>query len=436
MFSEHYIDYFELPEMNAVQYLEIDDFKDYEYNNNIAYEFAVRNDKVLQSLEKFEKQFQEYEKEHQDLSHLVDYINMDDFRFLQESGFDLFAMTYWLFKKRVSLDYQLVHLKNDELCELCNNVNIKKENHARYDNVKPLLILFNPAFESGKILEGLSCKYIKLKGQNITEVRKASNGRILYLDEKDPVWNPTGWSSEIHPDDVEDDILPSIRYSFKRPLMRSLHHNATFNLPVNLEMDADSFIDYMINLKNKYDQRNNFDADKRITLQEQREKYIKKSSYTVYEKKSIAGASIMAYDMLRKNKHRVFTTTDLFGDTYIHPEKTKKLVGIGADKVKKLLYVWDSLKAAETYNKNLYDSYESYKKNHENYKKSNQNLKAKERKQDEKFYKSKFKDEGKVLKELYKMIKGKEPTSSNHLIRQYKSLLDKLIGNLEYKFFI
>ncbi len=195
MFSEHYIDYFELPEMNAVQYLEIDDFKDYEYNNNIAYEFAVRNDKVLQSLEKFEKQFQEYEKEHQDLSHLVDYINMDDFRFLQESGFDLFAMTYWLFKKRVSLDYQLVHLKNDELCELCNNVNIKKENHARYDNVKPLLILFNPAFESGKILEGLSCKYIKLKGQNITEVRKASNGRILYLDEKDPVWNPTGWSS-------------------------------------------------------------------------------------------------------------------------------------------------------------------------------------------------------------------------------------------------
>ncbi len=218
--------------------------------------------------------------------------------------------------------------------------------------------------------------------------------------------------------------------------MRSLHHNATFNLPVNLEMDADSFIDYMINLKNKYDQRNNFDADKRITLQEQREKYIKKSSYTVYEKKSIAGASIMAYDMLRKNKHRVFTTTDLFGDTYIHPEKTKKLVGIGADKVKKLLYVWDSLKAAETYNKNLYDSYESYKKNHENYKKSNQNLKAKERKQDEKFYKSKFKDEGKVLKELYKMIKGKEPTSSNHLIRQYKSLLDKLIGNLEYKFFI
>ncbi len=91
MFSEHYIDYFELPEMDAVQYLEIDDFKDYEYKNNIAYEFAVRNDKVLQSLEKFEKQFQEYEKEHQDLSHLVDHINMDHFNFLQKAGFDLFA---------------------------------------------------------------------------------------------------------------------------------------------------------------------------------------------------------------------------------------------------------------------------------------------------------------------------------------------------------
>jgi len=100
MFSENYIDYFELPKMDDVKYLEINDFEAYEYKNNIAYEFAIRNDKVLQSLEEFEQEFQKYEKEHQDLSYLVDYINMDNFRFLQKMGFDLFAMTYWLFKKR------------------------------------------------------------------------------------------------------------------------------------------------------------------------------------------------------------------------------------------------------------------------------------------------------------------------------------------------
>ena len=436
MFSEHYIDYFELPEMNNVQYLEIDDFEDYEYKNNIAYEFAVRNGKVLQSLEKFEKQFQEYEKEYEDLSHLVDHIKMDHFHFLQKAGFDLFAMTYWLFKKRAKQDYQLAHLNNDDLCKLCNNVNIKKENHARYNNVKPLLILFNPAFESGKILEGLSCKYIKLKGQNITEVRKSRNGRILYLNEKDSEWNTTGWSSEVYPDDIEDDILPSIRYSFKRAYLRSLHHNATFNLPVNLEMDKKLFIDYMTKIKTKYDRRKDIDADNRKTLEDQRKKYIEKSSNTDYEKKHIANATIMMYKELEKHKHRVFTTTDLFGDTYIHPEEPKYLGSLKPKKVKELLYIWDSLKAAETYNKNIADSYESYKNNHEDYLETNLHHASKERKQDEIFYKSKIKNEGKVLKELYKMIEGKEPTSDNHLTRQHKKLLDKLIGNLEYKFLI
>lgn len=438
MFSDQYIDYFELPEMDNPKYLEIDEFGKYpyEYKNNIAYEFARRNDEVLQSLEKFETQFQEYEKEYQDLSHLVDHINMDCFRFLQEAGFDLFAMTYWLFKKRANQDHELSRLKNDELCELCNNVNNKKENHALYENVKPLLILFNPAFESGKILEGLSCKYIKLKGQNITEVRKARNGRIIYLDEKDPVCNPTGWSSEIHPDDIEDDNLPSIRYSFKRPFMRSLHYNATFNVPVNLEMDEDSFIDYMINLKDEYDRRKNIDADNRKKLEDQRKKYIAKSSNTAYEKKHIANATIMMHKELEKHKHRVFTATDLFGDTYIHPEKPDYLGSLKPERVKELLYVWDSLKAAKIQNKKLYDSYESYKKNTESYSEFNLHLTSKERKKDENFYKSKIITEGDVLNKVYRMIEGKEPTSKNHKIDKHKKLLDKLIGNLEYKFLI
>jgi hypothetical protein len=437
MFSEYYIDYFELPEMNADKYLEIDDFKDYEYKNNIAYEFAIRNDKVQQSLERFEKKFLEYEKEHQDLSHLVDYINMDDFRFLQESGFDLFAMTYWLFKKRASQDDQLAHLKNDELCIRCNNVSIYKESHARYKNIKPLLILFNPAFESGKILEGLSCKYIKLKGENITEVRKASNGRIIYLDEKDPVWNTTGWSSEIHPDDIENDILPSIRCSFKRPFMRSLHYNATFNVQVNLEMDINSIIDYMKKLKNEYNDRANLiDANRRTTLKSQREKYIEKSSNTEYEKKHIAQATIMMHGELRKNKQRVFTTTDLFGDTYIHPEKPKYLGGLKVMRVRELLYVWDALKAVEAHNKKLEDSYESYKKNIADYMVINLPHTSKERKEDKEFYESKIIHEGVILDQIYKMMKGEEPNSKNHLIRQHKTLLDNLIGNLEYKFLI
>ena len=438
MFDEYYIDYFELPKMDAVQYIEINDFKDnyYEYKNNIAYEFAVRNDQVVESLKKFEKEFQEYEKKHQDLSYLVEYINMNNFRFLQKSGFDLFAMTYWLFKKRASQDDQLIHLKNNALCKRCKEVLNKKENHTLYKNIKPLLILFDPAFESGKILEGLSCKYIKLKDGNITEVRKARNGRIIYLNKKDPVWYPNGWSLEIHPDDIEDDILPSIRYSFRRPLLRSLHHHATFNVPVNLEMDTDSLIDYMRKLKILYNERKNIDIDKRNKLEAQRKKYIAKSSNTNYEKKHIAKANIRMEMDLLKHKQKVFTVTDLFGATYIHPEKPQKLNGMGADKVKRLLYIWDSLKAAETYNKNLYNSYESYKKNHESYKQSNLHLTAKERKKDEEFYKSQLKDEGEVLKILYKIIKGKEPTSSNHLIRQYKNLLDKLIVNLEYKFFI
>jgi len=268
------------------------------------------------------------------------------------------------------------------------------------------------------------------------EVRKYKNGKILYFAGKDPHWNPTGWSSEIYPDDIEDDIVPSLRYSFKRPFMRALHYNATFNLPVNLEMDEKFFIDYMTKIKVEYDRRKEYDTNNRKELEDQRKKYIVKSSKTDYEKKHIANATIMMHNELKKHKHRVFTTTDLFGDTYIHPEKPKYLGGLKAEKVKHLLYVWDSLKVVDAYNENLNDSYESYKNNHEDYREINLHFTSKERKKDEEFYKSKLKNENKVLRELYKIIKGKEPTTDNHLIKKYAGLTDQLIANLEYKFLI
>lgn len=430
MFSDHYIDYFELPEIYDPKYLEIDDFKDYEYNNNIAYEFAIRNNKVLQALEKFEKQFQKYEKEHQDLSQLVDYINMDHFRFLQEAGFDLFAMTYWLFKKRANQVHELSNLTNDELCERCSDVLNKKENHVLYEKVKPLLILFNPAFESGKILEGLSCKYVKIKGQNITEIRKNHDGRISYLGTVDPFWNPTGWSSDVYREAVEDDILPSIRYSFKRPLMRIIHYNALFNLPVNLEMDKTQFIDYMTKIKDEYDERKKFDLDERKRLEDERQDYIRQSSNTAYEKRAIANTTIKMYEELNKHKHRVFTTTDLFGGTYIHPEKIKYLEKLTPNNVKKLLYIWDSLKSAETYNTKLNKAYQSYKDN-------NQNRTISEKKEDDNFYKSQIISERFVLDKLYQLlIEDVDPVPKNHTIYQRQRRLKKLIDNLEYKFLI
>lgn len=425
-----FFDTFKLPKINDPKYQEIAGFEEYEYKNNIAYEFAIRNEQVLQSLQEFEKDFTNYEKKgHKDLGGLVDYIDMQKYRFLQEAGFDLFVMTHWLFRKRASRDDGLAHKKNDELCELCRNTVKYGEKHALYSNLKPLVILFSPAFESGQILEGLSCKYIKLKNQKIHEVRQAKNGRIIYLDEKDPVWNPTGRSNQIHPDDIEDDIVPSIIYSFKRPRMRSRSYHATFNLPINLEMDKDALKEYVMLLKKEYDERANRDTAMRTTLKVQREKYIEKSSCTNKEKKHIAQATVMMYDELRKEKCRARTAHDIFGDTYIHPEKPKFLGSLRPERVIEILYTWDSIVAAAEYNHRLKTQYESYQKNYVG-------SSAKERKDDQAFYKSTIKTKRMILDEIYKKQEKRAHKSAKHKYVQHEILADKLIRDMQYKFLI
>ena len=55
------------PEINDIAYSEIDSFKNYEYANCVAYEFAIRNKKVISELERFETKFNDYENKIIDL---------------------------------------------------------------------------------------------------------------------------------------------------------------------------------------------------------------------------------------------------------------------------------------------------------------------------------------------------------------------------------
>lgn len=483
MFRDNFNERFILPEFNSAKYNEIDEFKDYEYTNNVGYEFAIRNKKVLKKLHLFEKCILEYEKKYSDLSNLIDEIDMNNFSFLEESGFDLAAMIYWLFRKRASQIDELSKLKSDELCEHCKLVSIRKEEHQLYGIMQPVLRLYIPEFRSGKILEGLSCSYAKIKNDpKIRKINKALNGRLLYLDDMDN-FNDTEWSSEIHPEEIENEILPSVRYSFKRPLLRLKHKHSLFNVQVDLNMDSEHFIDYMKNLKSEYDQRKTLDqafnekdfekAYNEESLKQRKERIKKtiqmrqdelKTLQLEYEKtdssqknrlnalkelidklqkelnkpisqwrrddknKYRALAKLQFYKWNKKNKKNVKTFPELFGEEYIRPSKPNSIDGTGPERIKELLYVHDCLQEAQIFNEKVDQMYNEYCE-------FNQEITSSEKKENLKFIQEVKTSEKYVLNLIYIALENQEPVINHKYFKRRRAQME-LIDDFGYKYFL
>jgi guanylate kinase len=92
---------YDLPSRDDIKYIEIENFKDYEFSSCLAYELAIRNEKVKEELECFSNH---YKNEHtsyiQQLleqgSHLNSDIEKDyDFTILNEYGFNEDSIAYY-----------------------------------------------------------------------------------------------------------------------------------------------------------------------------------------------------------------------------------------------------------------------------------------------------------------------------------------------------
>ena len=430
MFEIYNITHIEYPELTNNKYSEIEDFNDFEFNNCVAYELSIRNKDIINELHRFENIFRDYEKEHTDLLGLKDIVTPYTFQYLFNDGFNLYAMTYWLFMKRARKLSFFSNLVNDELCQMYNKIMSKGNTHAYYKKIESLKMLFNPSFESNKILEGLSTSSVNIRNMGLHKISKNVHGNLIYKDEIDE-WNHTGWSNEIKIQDIDDFLLPSIILSYKRPILKIIDRHEHFSLPIDMRMDKKNIVNYIEALKEEYDRRATIDEKNYEKFSRTKEKYTK-SGITHSQKGKVAFATISSLEQLHQTKHRVFGIRDLFNDSHNDVGKPTKLEGFGSKKVKHLLYVYDCIDDAEKYNKKLMQA-------------KNNDLKLL-LELSEKISIEEYHDEYKIkipelLTELHREIETKSNKSkvaipAKNKIHAYRTLLTKLIDKKEYKFLI
>ena len=420
------IAHIEYPEFSDNTYSEIDDFNIIEFDNCVAYELAIRNDDIIDELERFEALFLHYEKSHTSMLKLTNLVTPYSFETLFDDGFDLYAMTYWLFMKRARKLSFFSELENDDLCRKYKKILAKGESHAHYKKLEPLKMLFSPSFESGKILEGLSTSSVNIRHIGLRKVAKSLNGSLIYEDEIDE-WNPTGWSSEIKMHDIDDYLLPSIILSFKRPRLKVIDRHEYFSLPINMRMEKNHLKKYIENIKDEYDRRANDDKKNRELFFKSREKYTSRG-INYKNRASVALSTIEGLRSLHNRKQRVFGIRDLFNDTHYDVPKPKNIEGFSREKVKQLLYAYDCLSFAEKYNKDLKNAKEDDLKN----------FKQKEDKNSIVTYCSENKvDISILLDELYReLVKNTAKVPKKHKIHKLRSLANNLIRKKGYKFLI
>ncbi len=416
------------PDLQEVTYKEIDDFQDYEFNNCIAYEFAIRNTKIISELERFEQEFINLEKKKPDFSkdELIMRIDYYDFYILYNAGFDIDAMLYWLFMKRAKKLHFFSNLKNDELSKYYIEINTD-QNHEYHNKIQSLQKLFNPIYISGNIAEGLSASCVKIKKSKFHKVTKDKKGRLIYYDTIDPQWNPTGWSNEIKIQDIEGSLLPSIIMTFKRPILKIIDRHEHFSVPLNMGMSKKDLLAYISLLKDEYNKRANIDTDNNQKFLDSKSKYLNKIVKFI-SKKIISPSTILGLNHLYQHKNRVFTISDLFRDTYYRDSKPHKLGKLSAKKAKELLYIYDYVSSAKKFNENLKATKENALKLAET---------SMEKEEINTYYRNEVINITELQDGLYrKLVKKTKKLSQNHKINQYYALAIQLIDKQKYKYLI
>lgn len=414
---------FKLPDRNAPQYIEIEEFRDNELSNNVANELASRNEDVQNELEKFitynaqlEDAIIQYRSSGSSEQFQFESFNYKNFF---EYGFDEFAIRYLWFRTEAKNYEDTKDYGHNELYKFCKSY-IDSFGYEFDDSPYVTLLkkyIMVEDYLNHDFFQRISSKYIEKDG----EVYNVNPFDGTYYDEdSDNPYNLTESSKDnyifkkglyIYKDDIfkreplplwhksYDEIMPTVSLNYSRPFMKNPYMNKHIYTQLNFNLEEEeilSNVKRMIKINNSQDDNS--------------------------------------------LKQKILNASDLFFEEYKSYEKPKKLK---KNELKvyyaDMLYAYDTMKLFEEY---LIELNKKYKKGLEEIKSEKNRLETDgQMREDQRLELEQWQAEKKKKKiihdKIYTVLFDKEfAPEGSHQVNTLLGLVKELIEDKKYRFLI
>ena len=190
-----------LPQRNDLSYKEIEEFKDYELTNCIAYEMAIRNEIIIEIIDTYLDTKDE----------LIFGEDEEAYKLLNDYGFDGLSLSCYKISNFPSfnINYNSGMISADYSEEILLDKN-KNNNIYLVDN-----ILINASYEDDQ------------------------NKEINIIENNN----------------INENYIPSIHFGYGRPLLK-FKKNKIFNIQINLNLPQDELMSYISKIKDEYNKDN------------------------------------------------------------------------------------------------------------------------------------------------------------------------------------